>query len=144
MGFASAQPILSAQAMKRIRLEDMNVDQLVERFAAIALAQHEAINMEDNAKYKRLFDQMTDMMAEFLTRPIEQRRALMALYEHPNPQVRYTPAFITRDFAPQAARRVCEIISERNEYPQAADARGMIRELDEGRIDMSWILNKRR
>jgi hypothetical protein len=108
------------------------------------VAQHEAINIEDNATYKRLFDQMTDVMAEFLTRPIEQRRALMALYEHPNPQVRYMAAFITRDFAPQAAREVCEIISGRNEYPQAADARRMISNLDEGDTDLSWILNKKR
>jgi hypothetical protein len=130
--------------MKRIKLEDMAVEQLVERFIAVAVAQHEAINMDDNAKYKRLFDQMTDIMAEFLTRPVDQRRPLMALYEHPDPQVRYMAAFITKDFAPQAAREVCEIISERNEYPQAADARRMIRNLDEGDTDMSWILNKKR
>jgi hypothetical protein len=125
--------------MKRIKLEDMAVEQLVERFIAVAVAQHEAINMDDNAKYKRLFDQMTDIMAEFLTRPVDQRRPLMALYEHPDPQVRYMAAFITK-----AAREVCEIISERNEYPQAADARRMIRNLDEGDTDMSWILNKKR
>src|SRR2546430_1738271 len=113
-------------------------------FVAIALAQDEADQEENNAKYNRLFDQMIELMAEFLTRPIEQRRALMALYEHPNPQVRYMAASITKDLAPQAARRVYEIISERNEYPQAANARWAIRNLDEGDTDMSWILNKRR
>ncbi len=68
----------------------------------------------------------------------------MVLYEHPNPQVRYAAASITQDLAPQAARRVYEIISERNEYPQAVNARWAIRNLDEGDTDMSWILNKRR
>ena len=130
--------------MKRAGFQDMTLDRLIERFVAIALAQDEADQEENNAKYNRLFDQMIELMAEFLSRPIEQRRALMALYEHPNPQVRYKAAFITKDLAPQAARRVYEIISERNEYPQAANARRAIRNLDEGDTDMSWILNKRR
>src|SRR5438309_3317516 len=78
----------SAQAMKRAGFQDMTLDRLIERFVAIALAQDEADQEENNAKYNRLFDQMIELMAEFLSRPIEQRRALMALYEHPNPQVR--------------------------------------------------------
>jgi len=130
--------------MKRARFQDMTLDQLVERFVAIAVAQHEARMREDTARYNRLFDQMIELMAEFLTRPIEQRHALMELYEHPNPQVRYAAASITQDLAPQAARRVYEIISERNEYPQAVNARWAIRNLDEGDTDMSWILNRRR
>jgi hypothetical protein len=130
--------------MNRIRFQDMTLDQLVERFVAIALAQHEARTREDTARYNRLFDQMIELMGEFLTRPIEQRRALMGLYEHPNPQVRYAAAFITKDLAPQAARRVFEIISDRDGYPQAPNARRAIRNLDEGDNDMSWILNKRR
>jgi hypothetical protein len=128
--------------MKRISLQDMALDQLVKRFVDIALAEYDAREREDTAKYKRLFDQMTDLMAEFLIRPVQQRRALIALYEHPNPQVRYRAALITHDLAPQAARRVWEIISERNEYPQAVNARGMIRSLDEGPYDFSWILKR--
>jgi hypothetical protein len=92
--------------MKRISLQDMTLDQLVKRFVDIALAEYEAREREDTAKFNRLFDQMTDLMAEFLIRPVRQRRALMALYEHPNPQVRYTAAVATKDFATQAARRV--------------------------------------
>jgi Domain of unknown function (DUF2019) len=128
--------------MKRISLQDMTLDQLVKRFVDIALAEYDATEREDNAKYRRLFDQMTELMAEFLIRPVRQRRALMALYEHPNPQVRFRAAFFTQDIAPEAARRVCEIISERNEYPQAANARWMIRNLDEGPYDMSRILER--
>ena len=128
--------------MKRINLQDMTLDQLVKRFVDIALAQYDARERDDNAKYNRLFDQMADLSAEFLIRPVQQRRALMALYEHPNPQVRYWAAFITQDFAPQAARRVWETISERNEYPQAVNAREMIRSLDEGPYDFSWILKR--
>jgi hypothetical protein len=130
--------------VKRVLLQDMTAAQLVARFEAIALDQYEADRMENHAKYNRLFDQMVEVIAEFMVRPLEQRRALMMLYDHPNPQVRYTAATATKDFAPDEARRVCELISERNEYPQAANARGLIAELDEGRVDMSWILNRRK
>jgi hypothetical protein len=128
--------------MKRINLQDMTLDQLVKRFVDIALAEYDARERADTARYNRLFDQMTDLMAEFLIRPVQQRRALMALYDHPNPQVRYRAAYITQDIAPESARRVCEIISERNEYPQAANARRMMTNLDEGPADMSWILER--
>jgi Domain of unknown function (DUF2019) len=115
------------------KLEDMRIEQLVEMFASIALAEYDALEIGDNAKFRRLFRQMTDLRAELKSRPIEQRRALMALYQHPNPQVRYEAASATADFAPEAVRRVCEIIIERNEYPQAANAGIIIDNLD-GRI----------
>jgi hypothetical protein len=130
--------------MKPLRIRDMTLEQLVERFTEIALAQDQALAADDNTKYNRLFDQSIEVMAELMTRPIEHRRALMALYHHPSAQVRYKAAVATIDFAPKAARRVFEAISERNEFPQAADARGMIRNLDEGPVDMSWVLSRRK
>jgi Domain of unknown function (DUF2019) len=116
--------------MTRANVEDMRIDQLVEQFTVVAAAEYDALEKGDREKFRGLFRQMTDVMNELKSRPIEQRRALMALYQHPNPQVRYEAAFATSDFAAEAARLVFEIIIERNEYPQAADARGMIRELD--------------
>ena len=130
--------------MKHLRLQDMTVKQLVARFTEIALAQDRALAVDDNAKYNRLFDYLTDVMAEFMVRPVEQRQALMTLYDHPSAQVRYEAAVATVDFAPEASRPVFEIISERNEFPQAADARRMIRNLDEGPVDMSWTLKRRK
>jgi hypothetical protein len=115
--------------MTRGNPQDMNIDQLVKMFTVLALGEYEAFEMGDNAKFRRLFQQMTDLMNELKSRPIEQRRALMTLYQHPNPQVRCEAAFATSDFDPQAARRAWEIIIERNEYPQAADARRMIKNL---------------
>jgi hypothetical protein len=116
--------------MKRVKLQDMTADQLTERFTSIALAEYEASEFEDNAKFRRLFGQMRELLAEFKKRPIQQRRALMALYVHPNPQVRYMAAHATSDFAPNEVRRVCEVLIERNEYPQAANARMLVQELD--------------
>jgi hypothetical protein len=130
--------------MKHTGPQNMKTEQLVDRFTGIALKQDQALDADDNAKYNLLFDQLTEIMAELMARPIEQRRTLMALYDHPNAQVRYKAAVATIDFAPQSARQVFEIISQRNEYPQAADARGMIKALDEGPVDMSWILKRQK
>jgi hypothetical protein len=116
--------------MKDAKLQDMSVDELVDKFTSLALAEYEASESEDNARFRRLFGQMRELLAEFKKRPIQQRRALMALYAHPNPQVRYMAAHATSDFAPDEVRRVCEVLIERNEYPQAANARMLIQELD--------------
>jgi hypothetical protein len=129
--------------MKRIKLEDMTVDQLVERFVEIALAESDALKMGQTGKYNRLFDRMIEVMGEFLVRPIEQRHALMALYTHPDPQVRYTAAFITKDIAPEEVREVCEILIAEKRQPQAANASIMIDNMNEGPPDYSWILERR-
>jgi hypothetical protein len=43
---------------------------------------------------------------------------------------------------PDIAGGVCERVIDRNEYRQAANARGLIRELDEGPADMSRVLKR--
>ena len=118
--------------MKRIKLENMTVDQLVERFVAIALDQDRAALHDDNAKYNRLYGQMDAVKQELKSRPADQRRALIPLHAHPNAQVRLKAAIATLALAPEAARRTLQVISDRNEYPQAADARGMMSALDDG------------
>jgi hypothetical protein len=55
------------------------------------------------------------------------------LHNHPNAQVRLTSAIETLALEPIESRRVLQSISDRNEYPQAANARGMMMALDEGR-----------
>ena len=45
---------------------------------------------------------------------------------------RLRSAFATLALEPEAARRTLQTISDRDEYPQAADARGMMRALDDG------------
>ncbi len=44
--------------MKRLKLADMTVDQLVERFTAITLDQDKAILRNEHAKFNRLFSEM--------------------------------------------------------------------------------------
>lgn len=128
--------------MKRVELQDLTVDQLAERFRTIALDQYEAMELHDTAKLGRLFQQEVDVVAELMLRAGDQRRVLMSLYGHPNPQVRYAAASMTKDITPQEARRVCEIIIERNEYPQTVNAGILIDALDRGPADLSWVLDR--
>ena len=62
------------QAMKRINVSKMTVEQLVDCFAAIALDQAEAILMDDNAKFNRLFWQMEAVEGQLKARSGDQRR----------------------------------------------------------------------
>jgi hypothetical protein len=116
--------------MKRTNLEAMSVEHLVERFVALAVAESEAIDRGDNARYNRLFPQLEDVREELKARPGDQRRALVPLLDHPNPQVRLIAAVSTLEIAPEAARRALELIKDRDEFPQAADAYGVLRRLD--------------
>jgi len=110
----------------------MTVEELVERFFAAGLKQDEALRRDDNAAYNRLYRQMDDIERELKARVGDQRRVLVRLYEHPNAQVRLTAAMATLALAPEAARRTLQAICDRQEYPQAADARGTIRAIDAG------------
>jgi hypothetical protein len=121
--------------MTRARAQDLTVDQLVERFVEIAVAQSVAKEYGDTAKYNRLFPQMQDVMRELKSRPGDQRRALLPLLAHPNAQVRLLAAFSVGKIAPEAARAALQLIWDRNEFPQAADAYGMLRSLEKGLLD---------
>src|SRR5882724_981239 len=115
--------------MTRELLQRMTVDQLVVRFTAIALDEYEAILDEENETYRRLFDDMENVRSELKRREGDQRRALIPLFDHQNPQVRLKAAISTLAIVPYAARRVLQSIVDRQEYPQAADARGIMRSL---------------
>ncbi len=118
--------------MSQSAFQRITVDQLVARFAAIALDQDKAMLKSEHAKFNRLFDEMEEVEKELKTRDGDQRRALLPLFNHPNAQVRLKSAIATLALAPQAARRTLQILSDRQEYPQAADARGMMRAVDQG------------
>jgi hypothetical protein len=68
--------------MKRRDLEGLSVPDLVDRFSTIALEQDRALLYSYIAKFNELFGEMNRVGAELKTRSGDQRRALMALYEH--------------------------------------------------------------
>ena len=118
--------------MKRSKLHDMTVDQLVVQFTDIALAQDKALLMGDIAKFNRLFDQMEAAEGELKARAGDQRRALLRLYQHRNAQVRLKAAVATLAVAPDAARRKLQEIADSREYPQAGDAGMTLWNIDRG------------
>jgi len=118
--------------MTRANFRAMSVEHLVQEFVANALEQYKAELADATAKYNRLFQRMGLLENELKSREGDQRRALLPLYSHGNPHVRLRAAIATLTLAPAKARQTLQIIIDRNEYPDAADARGMLRALDQG------------
>ena len=100
--------------MKRAKLADMTTAALVERFAQIGVAQGQALLRGEHAKFNRLFDQMGAVSRELKGRDGDQRRALMALYNYQDMQVRLKAATHTLAVAPVEARRLLQTIADSN------------------------------
>lgn len=118
--------------MKHVGLQNMSVTELVERFAALAIAQFQAELQSDIAKQNRLIQQGWAVADELNRRPGDQRSVLTRLYDHPNVQVRLNAARLTLAVAPTAAREVVQSIADSKEYPQAGDAGMCLWALDQG------------
>jgi hypothetical protein len=114
------------------RIAKMTIDELVERFTAIALDQYGALQNYNSSRFNRLFDQMAVVEQELKKREGDQRRALLTLYDHPNAQVRLKAATATLALAPANARGVIQAIAESGEYPQAGDAGMALVRIDSG------------
>ena len=65
--------------MKRTSLQEMTVDQLVERFVAIGMDQDKALRTSAIAKFNLLFDEMRAIERELKSRNGDQRRAVASL-----------------------------------------------------------------
>lgn len=118
--------------MKRTNLEEMTAEQLVDRFAEIGIRQDEALLYSEIGKFNRRFGQMMAIENELKGRAGDQRRALLALYDHDNTQVRLNAAKATLAVAPEAARAVIEAIANSQRFPQAGDAGMTLADLDRG------------
>ncbi len=125
-------------------LKVMTVDQLVDRFAEIGIAQEKSIDdltvqlwdsqgkNDDTSKVDRLFGDMKAIDEELRKRGRDARLALTRLFNNRNIQVRLSAAKLTLGVAPVEARRVIEQISASKIYPQAGDAGMTLVNLDEG------------
>ena len=118
--------------MKKTNLLQMTVEQLVDRFAAIAIEQYQAELVNDNAKFTRLFWQMEAVEGDLKARAGDQRRALFRLFNHSNIQVRLAAGKATLAVEPSAARQLLEAIANSHEFPQAGHAGMTVMNLDEG------------
>ena len=122
--------------MRNVNLEELTVDQLVDRFSdlnvALDDAQWDALGQSNYSKVKSLIYSIRDVDEELRARGRDARLALTRLYESRNVQVRLMAAKLTLGIVPVEARRVIEQISASKIYPQAGDAGMTLVNLDEG------------
>ena len=118
--------------MTPIKLDNLTVEQLVERFTSITLDQDRALRSSNHGRFNRLFDDMEAVKQEFKARDGDQRRALLPLYDHPNLQVRLKAAKATLAVAPETALKLLRTIAESREYPQAGEAGMSLDNLKDG------------
>ena len=119
--------------LPRGKLQMLTTTALAERFVALALEQDDALLKVQIPRFGRLYHLLDAIERELKVREGDQRRELVALLGHANPQVRLRAAIATLAVAPDAARRTLQQIVEHDDYPQAVDARGILQSLQEGR-----------
>ena len=112
--------------------DQTSVQELVERFVSIGLAQYDALYVVDTKKFNGFYSEMVDIRNELKRREGDQRRALLPLLDHPNLQVRMKAANSVLAISPHLARKALESVRDSGVFPQCADAAGMLSALDEG------------
>ncbi len=118
--------------MKQTQLGKLSNQELLQRFVRIAIAQDEALLDDAYGRYNRLYQQMSLIDRELRARGRQERLSLVALFDHPNVQVRLKAATKLLGVVPEQARKVLERIIASREFPQAGDAGMLIRGLDDG------------
>jgi hypothetical protein len=118
--------------MSRDKLRTLTNEELVQRFVEIGLAQEEALVYGEIAKFNRLYEKKDHVVDELRSRPGDQRRVLLSLYDHPNLQVRLIAVKNSLALAPEEGRRVLQAIADSREYPQAGEAGMSLDNLDRG------------
>ena len=118
--------------MKRAKLQDITVSQLVERFTGIGIEQDQALLRRQYGKFNRLFDEMVAVEDELKRRDGDQRRELLSLYKHRNAQVRLNAIKATLAVSPEIARQALQALADSREYPQAGDAGMSLWNLEQG------------
>ncbi len=118
--------------MRRKDLATLSVAELVEAYAQTGIAEDKAEMDDDLPKRNRLCLKMFAIGKELKSRPGDQRRALLTLYDHPNVEVRLMAAKCTLAVAPIKARKVIESIAASKRFPYAGDAGMCLWALDSG------------
>ena len=118
--------------MRKSVVRNLSVEELVNRFIELGLAQDKALLHDEIAEFSRLFDKMQNVVHELKSREGDQRRALLSLYDHPNLQVRLKAVKNSLAVAPEEGRRTLQAIADSREYPQAGEAGMSLRNLDRG------------
>jgi len=121
--------------MKKVKLSEMNEDDLVRLFAENARSQDKALLSGKTANYNRLVGFMKEIHDELKSRPGDRRLALLRLFDFPNMHVRLQAAKLTKEVAPLEARAQLQAIVDSKWFPQAGDA-GMSLSIMDGDIKL--------
>jgi hypothetical protein len=78
--------------MKPMKLESMTVDELIDRYAEICIAEDEALLDDEIGKFNRLFREQRAVDTELRARGKEALLALLRFHVYPNIQVRLQAA----------------------------------------------------
>src|ERR1051325_11903009 len=111
-------------------LNKMSAAELVKIFAGFAIQQYDHILISEVKQINRYFHKMNAVELELKSRPGDQRRAFMTLYDHANPNVRIKAAKATLAIAPTAARHVLETVASTCYGPEILEAGMSLTNLD--------------
>ena len=114
------------------QVRNMSLEELMSSFVEIAIAQGEAAEEFRTATFNRLFNRETRILDELKRRGNDERRILIALYDHPNVQVRLNAAKSTYALNTPGARSVIQAIADTKYQPWAGDAGMTLWSLDQG------------
>ena len=117
--------------MKQTKNENLSTQELVGQFFDLALAQHEAVETFQTARYNRLYDRIKLIEAQLQSREGDHRRALIPLLQAPNIQVQFMAAYALLTVAPEQVRKTLEVIRGSGRLPQSADASYTLDHFDE-------------
>jgi Domain of unknown function (DUF2019) len=120
--------------MRENNLNILNKADLVDLFCALGVLKDQAMMTDDDAEAVRIFHHMEAIEAQLKSRKGDQRRALLALYDHRNACVQLTAAKATLAVAPVEARRKIENIAEGQYMHYSGDAGMCLEMLDSGRF----------
>src|SRR5678815_3106001 len=107
---------------RRNKLESATAEELVEYFVETAMVQDKAMRQGDTPKYNRLYREMDAVEQELRTAHWRSKTCTHSTVCASERAGQAASSIATLALAPNAARQVLQIISDREEYPQAVDA----------------------
>lgn len=114
------------------RVGKMTNEELVALFEEISIAQSEALDDFETARFNRLYKKKSAVVNELRSRPGDQRRLLFSLYHHRNKQVQLNAARNTYMLNRAEAHAIIEQVASSRWYPQAGDAGMTLLRLESG------------
>ena len=118
--------------MTEAELRSLSSEELIAQFVEIVVGQSDLNMAFQIDTYNVLYKDAVAIIEELQARPGDQRRLLVPLFEHDNPQVRSMAAKWCMALEPQRARQVLQDIHASGMYRYAGDAGMSLRGLDSG------------